>query len=136
MKIVAGSRYKNSFKLSEDALKPNRLFLTCTANYTNILEISEPYEFFATDLILHRAGINEPQFDNCYEYTVHLIENNPEIKVACLEIIFLLPKIFAQPKTKINLSSDLSSIFRQMKVQLKVKALKLFVVTIHCIPSR
>lgn len=47
MNISAGSRYKNSFGLSEDALKPNRLFLTCTANYTNIEEIAMAYKFFA-----------------------------------------------------------------------------------------
>lgn len=89
MNIIAGSRYKNSFKLSEDALKPNRLFLTCTANYTNIDEIAMAYKFFASDLILYRASINEPNFDNWYEYTIHLIKNNPEVKIACLEMLKL-----------------------------------------------
>lgn len=89
MDIVAGNRYKTSFKLSEDALKPNRLFLTCTANYTNIAEISRAYTFFDSDLVLHRASVNEPQFNGWLEYTIDLIKNNPEVKMACLEMLNL-----------------------------------------------
>lgn len=40
-------------------------------------------------MILHRASINEPSFDNWYEYTIHLIKNNPEVKMACLEMLNL-----------------------------------------------
>lgn len=87
MNVTLGSKYKVAFKLSESALKPNRLFLTCIANYSNVKEVLAAYNFFAQDLILYRASVNEPSVNDWYEYTVKLIQDNPEVKMACLEMM-------------------------------------------------
>ena len=87
MGIIEGSKYKKSFYLSKETLKPNRLFLTCAANYSKIHEIEQAFMFFSLDLILYRTVVDEPRIDNWYEYSVELIEKNPEIKEAFLEIL-------------------------------------------------
>ena len=87
MHIVSGTKYKNAFKLSEGALKPNRLFFTCIANYSNVEEVLIAYRFFAQDLILYRVSVNEPSIDYWYQYSVNLIKDKPEIKMACLELL-------------------------------------------------
>ena len=87
MDIVEGSKYKKSFHLSKETLKPNRLFLTCAANYSKIDEIEQAFMFFNLDLILYRTVVDELRIDNWYEYSVELIEKNPEIKDAFLEIL-------------------------------------------------
>lgn len=87
MNIIEGSKYKKSFYLSKETLKPNRLFLTCAANYSKINEIEQAFMFFSLDLILYHTVVDEPRIDNWYEYSVELIEKNPEIKDAFLEIL-------------------------------------------------
>ena len=90
MDIIEGSKYKKSFYLSKETLKPNRLFLTCAANYSKIHEIEQAFMFFSLDLILYRTVVDEPRIDNWYEYSVELIEKNPEIKSAFLEMLKIL----------------------------------------------
>lgn len=88
MKIIPGSKYKNAFNLSIQALlKPNRLFLTCAASYSNISEIEQAFIFFNRDIILYRTEVDEPRTNNWYEYSIELMEQHPEIKDAFIEVL-------------------------------------------------
>ena len=90
MKIIPGNRYKSSFTLSKEVLKENRLFLACAANYSRIAEIEKAFIFFSRDLVLYSACIDEPSNNVWYEYSIDLLEKNPEIKSAFLEMLKIL----------------------------------------------
>ena len=53
MNIIPGQTYTTKFSLSLDALKENRLFLSCAANFTNIHEIIEAFLFFKEDIVIY-----------------------------------------------------------------------------------
>lgn len=90
MDILPGNRYKTAFTLSQEVLKENRLFLTCAANYSRTTEVEQAFIFFNRDLVLYRTGIDEHSNNNWYEYSVELLEKNPEIKSAFLEMLGIL----------------------------------------------
>ena len=81
-KIIPGSKYRNEFRLSLDALKDNRLFLSCAANFTKLQEIEDAFLFFAQDIVFF-----SPDFNNWTEYSIKKIQDDPVFKTVFL--IFL-----------------------------------------------
>lgn len=75
MNIIPGSRYKNSFDVSQSILKENRLFLSCAANYTNIKEIEEAFLFFVEDVVIYDNNENDWTGSS-----IHLMRENKVIK--------------------------------------------------------
>lgn len=80
MQIFPGNKYKNSFSLSKEALKENRLLLTCAANYSSVTEIEKAFLFFSQDLVVYRTNVDAPRTNNWYEYSIELMEKNPQVK--------------------------------------------------------
>lgn len=90
LKITTGSRYKHSFGVSLEVLKENRLFLSCAANYSRVIEVSEAYMFFSEGLVAYRVNVDEPPMNNWHGYSVSLMHENPEIKKQLLHVLNLL----------------------------------------------
>lgn len=82
MEIIPGDRYKKAFDISFSILKENRLFLSCAANYTNLVEIENAFLFFRNELVIYNPHINQ-----WMEYSIELMQNNDEIKEKFLEIL-------------------------------------------------
>ena len=85
LEIKPGDRYKNSFDLSLNVLKDNRLFLSCAANYTNLKEIEDAFLFFKDEIVIYN-----PEINNWQEYSAKLLQENPMIKKLYIDILNLL----------------------------------------------
>lgn len=79
----AGSKFKNRFETCRDVLKPNRLFLSCAANFSNVDEIAQAYSFFRDELVIYR-GLGT---DNWMEYSLDQINTNPAMKKVVLSFL-------------------------------------------------
>ena len=55
-KIIQGSKFKNEFLLVKDALKSNRLFLSCAANLSQNEFINNAYLYFVKEWILDSSS--------------------------------------------------------------------------------
>lgn len=82
LSIKLGDRYKSGFDLSFSALKDNRLFLSCAANYTNIKEIEAAFLFFSDDIVIYNPTIN-----NWTEYSIQLMQDNDDVKQIFLQFL-------------------------------------------------
>ena len=72
--IIPGSKYKGVFDVSLTILKENRLFLSCSANYTNVKEIEQAFLFFSEDIVVYN------RVNNWIEYSIELMQGNEDIK--------------------------------------------------------
>ncbi len=86
-KIQAGSKYKSSFGLSLEALKENRLFLSCAANFSQSEEVRQAFMFFREGLVVYRVNVDEPRANNWYEYSVNLMNEKPDVKAQFLKVL-------------------------------------------------
>ena len=80
--IIPGDKYKKNFELSKTALKNNRLFLSCAANFSNINEVEEAFKFFMEDIVVYNPNMN-----NWTEYSIDLMQSNVGIKKIFIEIL-------------------------------------------------
>ena len=79
----AGDKFKRKFDTVKDVLKPNRLFLSCAANFSSVPEIEEVFAFFRDDLIIYRgSGRN-----SWMNYSLHVMKDTPEVKALVLEFL-------------------------------------------------
>lgn len=83
MGFEVGSKFKGRFTNCKEVLKPNRLLLSCAANFTNIKEIEDSYRFFTEDLIIYS---NENQ-QNWMDYSLQQFSSNPKIKELSLSFM-------------------------------------------------
>lgn len=81
--FAAGSKFKNRFEACYDVLKPNRLFLSCAANFSNVEEVVMAFRFFRDDLVIYR-GLGT---DNWMEYSLQQINTYPGIKDLVLSFL-------------------------------------------------
>lgn len=119
MEIFPGNQYKNSFILSRDALKENRLFLTCSANYSQVKEIENAFLFFNQDVVIYRTNVDEPAGNNWFEYSINLMEKDPSVKKTFLRFMDALGTGIRDIKTKIevidiNQTEDLPEILKNI----------------------
>lgn len=80
--VKPGDKYKNEFELSESALKNNRLFLSCVANFSNNHEIENAFKFFMEDIVIYNPNVN-----NWTEYSIELMQKNEKIKNIFVDIL-------------------------------------------------
>jgi AAA15 family ATPase/GTPase len=97
MYIKPGDKYKNSFNVSLDILKENRLFLSCAANYTNLKEVEDAFIFFSSDVVVYNKDIN-----NWTEYSIDLMQKNEEDRKQFVDILKALGTGIKDIKVKIN----------------------------------
>lgn len=83
LEIIAGSKFRGKFSNCKDILKPNRLLLSCAANFTAIEEIESAFRFFLDDLVIYNGIDNE----NWMDYSLHQIHDNPRIKSVVIKFM-------------------------------------------------
>ena len=83
MKFEEGSKFKGKFYTCKDILKPNRLLLSCAANFTSVKEVELCYRFFTEDLIIYS---NDNQ-ENWMHYSLSQFYSNPNVKKVVLMMI-------------------------------------------------
>lgn len=79
----AGRRFRGKFDNCKDVLKPNRLMLSCAANFSSVPEVDTAYQFFRDDLVIYHESIQE----NWMNYSLHVIAANPQIKAAIITLM-------------------------------------------------
>lgn len=83
LEFEEGSKYNGRFNNCKEVLKPNRLLLSCAANFTNIKEVEESFRFFSEDLVIYS---NDNQ-DNWMQYSLQQFNSSPEIKNLALSFM-------------------------------------------------
>ena len=83
MTFEEGSKFKGKFNSCKDVLKPNRLMISCAANFTNIVEIEDAFRFFSEDLVIYTNANQE----NWMQYSLYQFNSNPEIKNLALSFM-------------------------------------------------
>lgn len=83
MRYEEGSKFKGRFNSCKDVLKPNRLMISCAANFTNITEIEDAFRFFSEDLVIYTNANQE----NWMQYSLYQFNSNPEIKSLALSFM-------------------------------------------------
>ncbi len=81
--ITPGSKFRGKFSTSMDVLKPNRLFLSCAANFSSVQEIADAYAFFNNELVIYVPGHQ----DNWMNYSLYQMNNNPKVKAAVIAFL-------------------------------------------------
>lgn len=80
--VISGKKFKGSFDLSLSALKENRLFLSCAANFSKVKEIEKVFLFFSTDIVVY-----SPEVNNWMEYSLKLMEKDENTKRIFLDFL-------------------------------------------------
>ncbi len=76
----SGNKYKGKFTTCKDVLKPNRLLLSCAANFSAVQEVIDAYFFFYDELVVY----NSDNHTNWMNYSLYQINNNEKIKKAVI----------------------------------------------------
>ena len=79
----AGSKFRGKFSSCKDVLKPNRLLLSCAANFSSVREIADVFSFFNNDIVVYGP---ENQ-DNWMNYSLYQINANPKMKAAVIAFL-------------------------------------------------
>lgn len=79
----AGRNFRNRFNSCKDVLKPNRLMLSCAANFSSVDEVTAAYRFFNDELVIYNS-VNQ---DNWMNYSLHQINANEHIKAIVLKFL-------------------------------------------------
>lgn len=78
-----GSKFKGKLSACKDVLKPNRLLLSCAANFSSVEEIESAYRFFAEQLVVYNP-LNQ---DNWMNYSLYQINSNPQMRSAVISFM-------------------------------------------------
>lgn len=79
----AGRNFRNRFNSCKDVLKPNRLMLSCAANFSSVDEVTAAYRFFNDELVIYSSGNQE----NWMNYSLHKINTNEKVKATVLKFL-------------------------------------------------
>lgn len=81
--FTAGSKFRGKFSSCKDVLKPNRLLLSCAANFSSVQEIADVFTFFSNELVVYGPG-NQ---DDWMNYSLYQMNNNPKMKAAVIAFL-------------------------------------------------
>lgn len=70
--FYAGDKFSGRFESCKDVLKPNRLLISCAANFSSVYEIEQVYSFFRDDLVIY-SGLGS---DNWMDYSLRKIKED------------------------------------------------------------
>lgn len=79
----AGSKFRGKFSACKDVIKPNRLLLSCAANFSVVQEVVDAYRFFLDELVVYGLG-NQ---DNWMNYSLYQMNQNPKMKAAVISFL-------------------------------------------------
>lgn len=122
-KFTAGSKFRSKFNSCKDVLKPNRLLLSCAANFSAVEEVAAAYRFFNDELVIYSTE-NQTNWMN---YSLYEINNNEGIKSTLLHFLSALGTGIKDIQVTIdekeleitNLPPFLSDDFKKMLLQEK-----------------
>lgn len=131
-KFTVGSKFRGKFNSCKDVLKPNRLLLSCAANFTAVEEVADAFGFFNNELVVYVA---ENQ-DNWMNYSLYQINSNEKMKKVVLSLMRDLGmgvkdikvSIDQKKMESIELPPFLTDEFKNMLLQTKVDAISAKVV--------
>lgn len=123
----AGRSFRNRFNSCKDVLKPNRLMLSCAANFSSVDEVTAAYRFFKDELVIY-SSVNQ---DNWMNYSLHQINTNEQIKAIVLKLLDALGTgikdihvdIKKEDLDSANLPPFLSDEFKKILLQEKIDAI-------------
>lgn len=78
-----GDKFRGQFEQCRDVLKPNRLMLSCAANFSKVSEVQEAFAFFRDDLVIYHSS-NQ---DNWLHYSLNVLKSSSRIKQKFLYIL-------------------------------------------------
>ncbi len=81
--FTAGSKFRGKFNSCKDVLKPNRLLLSCAANFSSVAEVAAVFKFFVDDLVIYNLENQEIWMN----YSLHQIHSNKKIKNAVITLL-------------------------------------------------
>lgn len=79
----AGSRFVGGYEACKDVFRPNRLFLSCAANFSAVPEVARAFEFFRDDLVVYR-GLG---LDNWLNYSLNVLSQDGKTKSEVVEFL-------------------------------------------------
>ncbi|MFR1563384.1 MAG: AAA family ATPase [Anaerotignum faecicola] len=79
----AGNKFRGKFNTCKDVLKPNRLLLSCAANFSAVKEISDAYSFFNDELVVY----DPTNQYNWMNYSLYQMNTNPKMKQSVLNFL-------------------------------------------------
>lgn len=79
----AGSYFRGKFSACKEVLKPNRLLLSCAANFSSVQEVIDAFTFFNDELVIYVPG-NQ---DNWMNYSMYQMNSNPKMKAAVIAFL-------------------------------------------------
>lgn len=79
----AGRNFRDRFNSCKDVLKPNRLMLSCAANFSSVDEVTAAYRFFNDELVIYNSGNQE----NWMNYSLHQINASEKVKATVLKFL-------------------------------------------------
>ena len=78
-----GSKFRGKLSACKEVLKPNRLLLSCAANFSSVHEVIDAFNFFSNELVVCGPG-NQ---DNWMNYSMYQMNNNPKMKAAVITFL-------------------------------------------------
>jgi hypothetical protein len=130
--LTAGSKFRGKFSTCKDVLKPNRLMLSCAANFSTVKETEDAFHFFLDELVIY---VPDNQ-DNWMNYSLYQMNTNEKMKKAVLKSLSDLGTGIRDVQVTIDqkelessqLPPFLSDEFKNMLLQQKVDAISAKVV--------
>lgn len=130
--FTTGSRFRGKFSTCKDVLKPNRLMLSCAANFSAVKEAEDAFHFFLDELVIY---VPDNQ-DNWMNYSLYQMNTNEKMKNAVLKSLSELGTGIRDVQVAIDqkelessqLPPFLSDEFKNMLLQQKVDAISAKVV--------
>lgn len=81
--ILAGDKFRGKFDVCKTVLKPNRLLLSCAANFSDVKDVQNVFAFFRDELVIYRGlGI-----DDWMNYSLITMKENPKVKNAVMTFL-------------------------------------------------
>ena len=105
--LTFGRTYQKPFALAMRALKENRLFLSCAANFSSVPETENVFLFFQQGLLLYKTAIDEPSMNNWMEHSIEAMNEDPKVKEAFMRVLAYLGTEVKGVETKLE-TVDLS----------------------------
>ncbi len=78
-----GSKFRGKFSSCKDVLKPNRLLLSCAANFSSVQEIFDVYSFFDEELVIYEPMNQE----NWMNDSLYQMNRNPKVKTSVIAFL-------------------------------------------------
>lgn len=131
-KYTAGRSFRNKFSSCKDVIKPNRLMLSCAANFSSVEEVATAYRFFSNELVIYSSANQE----NWMNYSLYQMNANEQMKSVVLNLLAALGVGIKDICVTINeeelkisqLPPFLSDEFKNMLLQERVDAISAKVV--------